>query len=725
MTTTKRRPLPGAARLPDEKSLVIEAALATRSPEWTPRTRHRDGREPYFANRLVLETSPYLQQHAHNPVNWFPWGDEAFSEAKRMDKPLFVSVGYSTCHWCHVMEEESFEDLEIAAFLNTHFVAVKVDREERPDIDAIYMAATQALTGRGGWPMSVWMNARAEPFYAGTYFPPRDGVRRGSVGFLTVLSKLDELWKSDREQIDGSARSLTDAVRKQLSGIQTTSKRPDTGFSDDIVRIVDGVYDDENGGLNRAPKFPTNVPVRLLLRAHRRTGNERALRMATHTLEKMAAGGMYDQLAGGFHRYSTDERWLVPHFEKMLYDNALLSVAYTEAYEVTGRSDFARVVREVLEYVEREMTAPEGGFYSATDADSEGAEGLFFVWTPDEIRNALDPEIAKRFMAHYGVTEGGNFEGRSILHVETPSEEEWAALADARRTLLKVRNTRVPPLRDDKVLAAWNGLMISAFAVAARVFNEPRWSLAASRAASFVLERMKVDGRLRRSFKDGVVGPPAFLDDHAFLLAALVDLFETTCDPRWVSEAKTLADELETRFSDATIGGWFMTAADHETLLVREKPTYDGAEPSGGSVATLAFLRLGTLTGDARWFNAGLKALGAYASSAVKQPMGQTELALAVEFLAGPPKELVVAWPNGAESGGELEDALRVTFAPHVVRVVGSEAQVAACASEVAAAADRPAIDQQTTAYVCEQGVCRLPVQTVRELEAILAPAQD
>lgn len=723
MTTTKRLALPDATALPDETSVAIEAALASRPSEWMPRTRHRDGRSPHFANRLALETSPYLQQHAHNPVSWFPWGNEAFDEARRTDKPLFLSVGYSTCHWCHVMEEESFEDLEIAAFLNAHFVPVKVDREERPDVDAIYMAATQALTGRGGWPMSVWMNAQAEPFFAGTYFPPRDGVRRGAIGFLTVLGKLHELWKSDRAQIDGSARSLTDAVRKQLSAIDKTRVRPDTKLSDDIVRIVDSMYDDVNGGLNRAPKFPTNVPVRLLLRAHRRTGNERALQMAVHTLEKMAAGGMYDQLAGGFHRYSTDERWLVPHFEKMLYDNALLCVAYTEAYEVTGRSDFARVVREVLEYVEREMTDSDGGFYSATDADSEGEEGLFFVWTPDEIRGALAQETAERFMAHYGVTEAGNFEGRSILNAETPSEEEWAALADARTTLRKVRNARVPPLRDDKVLAAWNGLMISAFAVAARVFNEPRWSQIASRAASFVLERMKVDSRLRRSFKDGKVGPPAFLDDYAFMLAALVDLFEATCDSRWVREATALATELETRFSDADSGGWFMTSADHETLLVREKPTYDGAEPSGGSVATLAFLRLGTLTGDARWFDAGLKALDAYAASAIEQPMGQTELALAVEFLAGPPKELVVVWPNSG-AAGDLGDILRRTFAPHVVRVAGSETEVAACAADVAPAADRSAIAGKATAYMCEQGVCQLPVQTGADLEALLAPVR-
>lgn len=723
MTKTPTHPFPGGAVLPDETKANIASALASRAPDWMPRTRHRDGRVPRFANRLALETSPYLQQHAHNPVNWFPWGEEAFAEARRTDKPIFLSVGYSTCHWCHVMEEESFEDLEIAAFLNAHFVAVKVDREERPDVDAVYMAATQALTGRGGWPMSVWMNAQAQPFYAGTYFPPRDGARRGAMGFLTVLRKLNELWKTDRTQIDKSAGSLTDAVRRQLATVSKASQRPDTALSDDIVRLVEGMFDELNGGLKRAPKFPTNVPIRLLLRVHRRMGSKRALEMAVHTLEKMAAGGLYDQLAGGFHRYATDERWLVPHFEKMLYDNALLGVAYAEAYEVTGRDDFARIVKEVLEYVEREMTAPEGGFYSATDADSEGEEGRFFVWTPEEIRKALDPKTAERFIAHYGVTDAGQFEGRSVLHVDTPSEAEWSALADARETLLELRNTRKPPLRDDKVLASWNGLMISAFAVAARVFNEPRWSRIASGAASFVLERMVIGGRLRRSFKDEKVGTPAFLDDHAFMLAGLVDLFEATCDPRWIREAKSLAEELETRFSDPEHGGWFMTSDDHEKLLVREKPTYDGAEPSGGSVATLAFLRLGTLTGDARWFDAGLGALDAYGATAREQPLAQAELALATEFLAGPPKEVVVVWSD-AETESELGNALRRTFAPHVVRVVGSDGQVAACATDVAPAADRPVIAGKATAYVCEQGVCQLPVHTDQELRALLAPTR-
>lgn len=724
MTDHKLQQHPGSEPMPDDVSQAIRSALGSRPADWTPRTRHREGERPHFANRLTLETSPYLQQHAHNPVNWRPWGSEAFAEANRTGRPVFLSIGYSTCHWCHVMEEESFEDLEIAAFLNAHFVPVKVDREERPDVDAIYMAAVQAMSGRGGWPMSVWLNAQAEPFYAGTYFPPRDGVRRGSIGFLTVLARLDELWRTDRKRLDESAGTLAAAVREHLSAGDAAPKSPGTKLSDDIFRIVDGMYDDRYGGLKRAPKFPSNVPVRLLLRLHERTGNPRALQMATHTLERMAAGGLYDQLAGGFHRYSTDERWLVPHFEKMLYDNALLAVSYTEAFQVTGRADFARVTREVLEYVEREMTSSQGAFHSATDADSEGEEGLFFVWTPEEVRQHLDAPTAELFLRHYGVVEGGNFEGNSILHVTNPSEETWATLAAARQALRVVRSKRVPPLLDDKILTAWNGLMISAFAVAARVFDEPRWTQVATRAASFVLDSMRVDGRLRRSYKDGQARHAAFLDDYAFMIAAHLDLFEATCEPRWITEAVSFAEVLERHYADGERGGWFMTSDDHEALLVREKPTYDGAEPSGGSVATLALLRLGTLTGDARWLELGQRALAAYGATALEQPMGQTELALAAEFLAQPPKELVVSWPDG-QDGGELAAAARATFAPRVVRVIGSDSQVAVAASAVPPADGRKALQGKATAWVCEQGACQLPVQEVEALQALVGSTRS
>ena len=402
----------------------IEAAAAARADDGIPRTRHRDGSVPHFTNRLIFETSPYLAQHAHNPVNWYPWGDEAFADARRRGTPIFLSIGYATCHWCHVMEEESFEDLEVARFLNEHYVAIKVDREERPDVDAVYMTAVQALRGQGGWPMSVWLDADRRPFFAGTYFPARDGDRGAGRGFLSILHELAGIYRAEPQRVSETAGSITAAIRSAMAGVGDAAARPGTAVLDAAMRYYERAYDEVHGGIEGAPKFPSSLPVRLLLRQHRRTGDAAALAMAERTLESMAAGGIHDQLGGGFHRYSTDERWLVPHFEKMLYDNALLAIAYAEAWQVTKRRDFARVLRTTLDYVLREMTAPAGGFYSATDADSEGEEGAFFVWRTDEIRRLLGAR-ADRFIHFYGVTESGNFEGRNVLFVPHPEESAW------------------------------------------------------------------------------------------------------------------------------------------------------------------------------------------------------------------------------------------------------------------------------------------------------------
>jgi uncharacterized protein len=439
-----------------------------------PRTRHRDGAVPHFTNRLAEETSPYLRQHAHNPVDWYPWGDDAFAEARRRGVPVFLSVGYSTCHWCHVMEEESFEDLEVAQVLNDAYVAIKVDREERPDVDAVYMTAVQALTGRGGWPMSVWLDADRRPFFSGTYFPARDGDRGAARGFISILRELAEIYRADPARVAEAAQSIAAAVRTAMTGAASGDALPGAGVLDAAAAYYARAYDDVNGGVRGAPKFPSSFPIRLLLRHYRRTGDAAARAMAEHSLEKMAAGGMHDQLAGGFHRYSTDERWLVPHFEKMLYDNALLAVAYAEAWQVTGRDDLARVLRTTLDYVLREMTASGGGFFSATDADSEGEEGTFFVWRADEIRALLGAD-AEGFMRFYGVTPAGNFEGRNVLFVPQPDEREWEALAGMREILRTARAARPNPLRDDKILTAWNGLMISALAFGGRVLGETRY----------------------------------------------------------------------------------------------------------------------------------------------------------------------------------------------------------------------------------------------------------
>jgi uncharacterized protein YyaL (SSP411 family) len=705
-------PLPGAPKYDDALAARLAAALEAKGPDYVPRTHHLIGRSPKYTNRLVLETSPYLLQHAHNPVSWHAWGDEAFAEAKRRNLPVFLSVGYSTCHWCHVMEGESFEDEEIAAYMNAHYVCIKVDREERPDVDAVYMSAVQALTQSGGWPMNVWLTPAREPFFGGTYFPPRDGARGARHGFLTVLRELSETYAKDGERVGRAAKSLVEAVRKSMEAGGSSASQPGAGVIAATVDYFKRSFDGIEGGVRRAPKFPSNIPVRLLLRHHRRTGDADSLNMAALTLQKMAGGGMYDQLGGGFHRYSTDARWLVPHFEKMLYDNALLAVAYAEAAQVTGRADFARVTRETLDYVLREMTTPEGAFYSATDADSEGEEGKFFVWSQKEIEAVLGagPETA-RFLRHYGVTAGGNFEGANILNVAHPDEDEHAALAPARAKLYAVRAKRPPPLRDDKVLAAWNGLMISGLAVAGRVLGEPRYVTAASRAATFILDRMRPAGRLARSFKDGRPGPAGFLDDYAFLVAGLLDLFEAGGDRRFLEAATSLAEDLERLFADAERGGWFMTASDQESMLAREKPAYDGAEPSGTSVALLNALRLSTYTGDDRWRARAERAFGAVGAVLAERPMAMTEALLALDWATDRPRELAIVWPRaaGAASAAPLVEALRRTFLPNVVRVVVADDEVAKLTAAAPFLEGKVALGGKPTAYVCERGACQLP----------------
>ena len=649
-----------------------------------------------------------MRQHAHNPVDWYPWGDEAFEEARRAGKPVFLSVGYSTCHWCHVMEEESFEDLEIAAFLNEHYVAIKVDREERPDVDTVYMTAVQALTGRGGWPMSVWLDADRRPFFTGTYFPARDGDRGTTHGFLSILRDLVEIYRGDPQKVGEVAESIAAAVREAMAGGSSGTGVPGVAVLDAAAAFYQRVYDPVFGGVRGAPKFPSSLPVRLLLRRYRRTGDAAALAMAEHSLTMMAAGGMHDQLGGGFHRYSTDERWLVPHFEKMLYDNALLAVAYAEAWQVTGRRDFARILRTTLDYVLREMTAPGGGFFSATDADSEGEEGTFFVWTADEIRRLLG-SAAERFGAFYGVTAQGNFEGKNVLFVPEPDEATWESLAGAREILRAARETRPPPLRDDKILTAWNGLMISALAAAGRVLGDERYVAAAARAADFVLTEMTRAGRLQRSWKDGRVSGPGFLEDDAFFVAGLLDLYEASFQRRWLAEALALCERTQRLFADTENGGWFRTASDHERLLAREKPNYDGAEPAGGSVAVLNVLRLHTITGDRRRGIAE-RALTAHAATLREHPSALHEMLLAVDYLADRPREIVLVWPPG-QSAAPFTEPLRRTFLPNRALLgAAAGADLDALARLAPIVTGKTPLDDRPTAYVCEAGACRLPV---------------
>jgi len=712
--------LPGKPEMPEELPARLRAALQSKGPDYVPRTHHLEGGRPKFTNRLVLETSPYLLQHAHNPVNWYPWGDEAFEDARRLGRPVFLSIGYSTCHWCHVMEGESFEDEEIAAFMNQHYVCIKVDREERPDVDAIYMAATQRLTGSGGWPMSVFLLPDRTPFFAGTYFPPRDGARGAQHGFLTILTELRKTYDKDPARVRQAAEALSSAVQQEMAGGGKAQSAgiPGVEVIKSTVDYYKRAFDSVHGGVRRAPKFPSNVPVRLLLRHHRRTGDADALHMATFTLEKMAAGGMYDQLGGGFHRYSTDERWLVPHFEKMLYDNALLAVSYAEAWQVTGRADFARVLRETLDYVLLEMTSPEGGFYSATDADSEGEEGKFFVWSRKEIEDLLGPE-APRFAKHYDVTEGGNFEGHNILNVPKPDEGEHAALAGARQRLYEVRSKRIPPLRDEKVLAAWNGLMISGLAVGGRVLGERRYVDAAAKAAAFLLEKMREGDRLSRSYKDGRKQAHGFLEDQAFVAAGLLDLFEATFEQRWLKEAVALSEALEKHFADREHGGWFMTADDAEKLIAREKPNYDGAEPSGTSVAILNALRLHTFTDQDRWRAVAEKALSSLHEVLAERPLAMTEALVALDYYLDVPREVALVWPAG-QAPDELAAVLRATFLPSRALAGAPEGEVAALAQIVPFVGEKVAQGGKPTGYVCRKGKCELPTSDPARFRAQL-----
>ena len=715
------RPSPGAPPLPPDVARRIALALAERRPGDVPRTRHRDAGGPHFANRLVLETSPYLRQHAHNPVNWYPWGDEAFAEAKRTGKPVFLSVGYSTCHWCHVMEEESFEDLEVARFLNESYVAIKLDREERPDVDAVYMTAVQALTGHGGWPMSVWLDAERRPFYGGTYFPARDGDRGAGRGFLSLLRELADIHRDDPGRVAAAAGSITKAVRVAMAGGDGGRGLPGPEAFEAAAALYRRIFDPNHGGVGGAPKFPSSLPVRLLLRHHRRTGNAGSLEMAVRSLEKMAAGGLHDQVGGGFHRYSVDERWLVPHFEKMLYDNALLALAYAEAWQVTGRPDFARVSRTTLDYVLREMTSPEGGFYSATDADSEGEEGRFFVWDETEIRRLLGPE-ADPFIRFYGVTAGGNFEGRNILSVPRPDEAAWASLAAARERLRLAREGRPHPLRDDKILTAWNGLMISAMAFGGRVLAEPRHLDAAVRAAGFALSRLRAGGRLQRSFTGGRTSGPGFLEDAAFLTQGLLDLYEATFEVRWLSEALALAGETERLFADRESGGWYRSAEDHERLVAREKPTHDGAEPCGASVALLNALRLAAFTTDDRWRQVAERALSAYAPTLEQQPGALHEMLLALDFFTDSPREVVLVWPEHGAAPAPFLDVLRKTFLPSRAIAGAPEGpRLAELARVAPVAGGRRALGGNPTAYVCERGQCQLPATDAETLHAQIA----
>jgi uncharacterized protein YyaL (SSP411 family) len=735
--------LPGAPPLPESVRDELARALRERGAGYLPRTEHlRDDGSPVYTNRLLLETSPYLGQHAHNPVDWRPWGDEAFADAKQRGVPVLVSIGYSTCHWCHVMEEESFDNVDTARLLNQKFVAIKVDREMRPDVDQIYMSAVHAMGKSGGWPLNVFLTPDRKPFYGGTYFPPVE--RQGRPSFRNVLTMLSDEYAKDPARLATFGERLEGAIREGLeSANATASKIPEVASLGRAARQTTGRIDREWGGVGQRTKFPSSVPLRFLLRHHRRTGDAAALELAVLTLERMAHGGIYDHVGGGFHRYATDRRWLIPHFEKMLYDNALLAVVYLEAWQATGREDFARVVRETLDYVAREMTSPGGGFYSATDADSttpegESEEGWFFTWTPDEIESVLGADAARSVAAWYGVRPEGNFEGRNIFHTwRTPavvatelgiSPEQLATrIATAREKLYTARLARPAPLRDDKILAAWNGLMISAFARAGFSFDEPRYLEIARRAADFVLAKMRDDGRLLRAHQGTRASGPAFLEDYTFVIAALLDLYEASPDPRWLREALALQSVLDTHYADNEGGGYYKVGDDHEKLLAREKPNRDGAVPSGNSVAALNLLRLTEFTGDDDHRARAMLLFSAMEARFSNSPSAFGELLLALDYHWDATKEVVIVAPPSRDSVSELLAPLRTAFVPNrIVAVVTQGPDLDAHAELVPLVSGKRAIAGKATAYVCENQVCAYPTSDPktfeRQLRAVKPP---
>ena len=688
-------------------------------------------------NRLANETSPYLLQHQHNPVDWFPWGEEAFELARSTNRPIMLSVGYSACHWCHVMERESFENEEIAALMNRLFVNIKVDREERPDVDSIYMSAVQAMTGHGGWPMTVFITPDGRPFFGGTYFPNDD--RGGLPAFPRVLAAVSDAYHDPerKEQLLSTSSQVVSHI-ESLAAVRQSKEPLSAGLVDSAALSFQRQFDSRNGGMGMQPKFPQPMDYELLLRHWRRTGDAESLNMVTVTLEKMASGGIYDQIGGGFARYSVDTFWLVPHFEKMLYDNAQLASLYLHAWQATGKPLFKRVVEETLAYVLREMTHPEGGFYSAQDADSEGEEGKFYVWLQQEINAVLGPEKGRVARAYWGVTREGNFEGKNILNVPRAAadvaaelgieEEELAgAIADARAKLYEARSKRVWPGLDDKVLTAWNALMLKAFAECGAALGVPEWIDAARKNAGFLLTNMRSEGRLRRTWKDigapGKSGRPGarlngYLEDYAMLTDALLALYEATFEPRWFDAAKVIADEMIELFWSFDDAVFFDTGNDHERLLVRPRDIFDNAVPSGGSTAASALLRLAVFTGDPAYHRTATASMKAVRDMMARAPEGTAHWINAVDTYAATAQEVVIVGDLADPRTAALIGTARQGYWPNRV-LAGAGGQQGGIDSPLLE--DRPMAGGLPTAFVCENYACQLPVTDPEALADQLA----
>ena len=703
--------------------------------------------EPY-TNRLIHEKSPYLLQHAHNPVDWYAWGDEAFEKAKKEDKPIFLSVGYSTCHWCHVMEDESFSKPEMAKIMNDNFVSIKVDREERPDVDNIYMQVVMSLTGSGGWPMTVILTPDLKPFFGGTYFPPED--QWGSPGLKTILQTVAKKWKTEKNQILESSESITNEVRAHAQASTAMSHALDEKTLEKAYQQFQSQFDSRHGGFGDAPKFPRSHTLSFLLRYWKRTGNSKALERVEKTLQEMAKGGMYDHIGGGFHRYSTDGEWRVPHFEKMLYDQALLSKTYLEAYQATGKEEYARIAREIFDYVLRDMTDSNGAFYSAEDADSapdpsqpnKKSEGAFYLWSQDDIVSALGKEKADIFNFYYGIASNGNapqdprgeFKERNILYVAHSLEETAkrfkkspdeivTVLEDSKQTLFNIRSKRLRPHLDDKVLTDWNGLMISSLAFGSRVLNEPRYRDGAQKAADFLLEKMKrEDGRLMHRYRDGEVAITGFIEDYAFFTHGLYDLYEATFDPRYLEEASFFLKDMNRLFWDEAGGGFFLTGKDAEKLIARTKELYDEAIPSGNSVATLSLLRVGRLTMNREIEGRARSTLDTFSVDIDKFPAGYPQMLMALDFAIGPSREIVIAGEEKDSEAQVMIHEIYARFLPNKVVALHPPRGEAAKKIEILSPfiKNQVSMDSKTAAYICKNYVCDFPTTDILKFKKLL-----
>jgi len=675
------------------------------------------------ANRLIHEKSPYLLQHAYNPVDWYPWGQEAFEKAKQEDKPVFLSIGYSTCHWCHVMERESFEDKEVAEILNKNYIAIKVDREERPDIDHIYMNVCQALTGSGGWPLTIIMTPEKAPFFAGTYFPKR--ARMGYPGVIELLEKINEAWNTEREKLLEASENILEHIRSDSAADSAVELDIETAGK--AFKGLERSFDSEYGGFGRAPKFPTPHNLRFLLRYWKVTNDPKALQMVEKTLISMYRGGIYDHVGYGFSRYSTDRIWLVPHFEKMLYDNAGLAAAYLEAYQATGKEQYGEVARQIFEYVLRDMTSPEGAFYSAEDADSEGVEGKYYVWSPKEITNILGEDAAVEFNGYYGLSDDGNFEGKNIpnlLHNKAAFENiRKNPLEGHREKVFEAREKRIHPYKDDKVLTAWNGLMIAALSIGARVLDNMEYAVAAERAVRFIGSKLiREDGRLLARYREGEAAYPGYLDDYAFLVWGLIELYEATFRAEYLKLAADLNRDMLKYFYDDEKGGLFLYGSDSEQLIVRPKDVYDGAMPSGNSVAAMNFLRLGRLTGDTDLEDKAYKQLEAFGSIIKGHPMGYADMLSALLFINSKASEIVIVGNREDENAKRMIKSVNSHFNPFtVVLFKDNENEEEGITSIAPYTEAQGMVDNKTTAYVCENFACRAPITDLQEFENVLA----